>query len=431
LIFRLSKWAALACAAALAGCGGDGGPKTRGDAAGGAVRPNAAGSDGAASSAERGAGAGHTPEKRDFRVATYNAGLAVGVLKYAQERVSPLVRALADQKVDLLCVQEFWLEEHWDSLAAEVRDSLPNTFRLPPERVTASCEAREVEPVVACATASCSGRPLHELAYCMLRSCGRALEGLSPDCFQCLAANPQKSPAELARACMPAGSPEAGARRAGGPKRAGGPEDFRVYSGSFGTGILTNAEIVERDSLVLPSVLDRRAVLYTKLATPVGKLHAFCTHLTANLGSVPHPGRGSFQRDQEAQVDALLAFVERKAGSEAAVVLGDLNTGPAVAPHISAALPGHYDRLLRRGFLNPYASQEDVKCTYCFDNPLEGGRGTRGVLIDHVLLRGFEGRVAGDQMMRPMITVEHEGRPIQSGYSDHYGVIVTLSSSGS
>src|SRR4051794_19592041 len=56
------------------------------------------------------------PEKREFRVATYNAGLAVGVLKYTDERVEPLVRALSTERLDLLCVQEFWLEEHWQKL---------------------------------------------------------------------------------------------------------------------------------------------------------------------------------------------------------------------------------------------------------------------------------------------------------------------------
>jgi hypothetical protein len=109
------------------------------------------------------------------------------------------------------------------------------------------------------------------------------------------------------------------------------------------------------------------------------------------------------------------------------VLLGDLNTGPAISPHISPIMPRHYERLLGRGFLNPYAAQTDVQCTYCFDNPLEGKSGTHGYLIDHVLLRGFAGQVTGEQVMRPSLMVEQGGRPIRSGYSDHYGVIVTLS----
>jgi endonuclease/exonuclease/phosphatase family metal-dependent hydrolase len=214
-------------------------------------------------------------------------------------------------------------------------------------------------------------------------------------------------------------------------ERRAGPEDFRVYSGSYGTGILTNAAILERDARVLPSALDKRAVLFTKLATPLGELNAFCTHLTANITSVPHPGGASWRRDQAAQIDALLAFVEEKSAGKPALLLGDLNTGPAIAPHISASLPDHYARFVQSGFLNPYAAQRDVQCTYCFDNPLEGGRGTRGLLIDHVMLRGFPGRVEAGQIMRPQVVVEPAGKPVRIGPSDHYGVIVTLSPRGS
>lgn len=421
MISGLRRWTSGTLLVALASCGGDG-PKARGQAEG-AGRPQATEDSGVE---RRDADAQSRRQNRDFRVATYNAGLAVGVLKYAEERVAPLVRTLAEQRADLLCVQELWLEEHWQKLVLATKEVLPNTYRLPPEKVSGSCEAEELTPLVACATASCSGRPLHELAYCMLRSCARPLERLSPDCFQCLAASPRGSPADLALACAPRGKKE-GAPASASTRRKGGPESFRVYSGSSGTGLLTNAEILEQDALILPSVLDRRAVLYAKLATPVGELHTFCTHLTANLGGVPHPGRGSFQLDQSAQIDALIGFMEQKASGGTALLLGDLNTGPAVAPHISSILPRHYERLLGRGFLNPYASQADVKCTYCFDNPLEGKSGTRGHLIDHILLRNFTGRVTSEQMMRPSLMLEHGGRPVQSGYSDHYGVTVTLS----
>jgi endonuclease/exonuclease/phosphatase family metal-dependent hydrolase len=372
-----------------------------------------------------------------FRVATYNAGLAVGVLKYADERVQPLIQTLSEQPVDLLCVQEFWLEEHWKRLTNAMATALPNTFRLPPDAPEPNgCAEAEVRPLVQCALRSCSGLATHEVPYCLARSCPAQFASLSPGCFGCLAASPRKKPEELARACVRSGDPRdqsaAGARSPSGSRAAADPSAFRVYSGSAGTGILTNADILERDSLTLPSALDRRAVLYTKLATPVGELHAFCTHLTANLGSVPHPGPSTWQRDQSNQVDALLAFIDKKAGSKGAVILvGDLNTGPAIGPHIAPSLPSHYQRLVAQGFLNPYASQRDVKCTYCFDNPLEGGGGTRGLLIDHVLLRGFEGDVAGAQMMRSELTVDVGGRAVRSGFSDHYGVVVTLSKRGS
>jgi endonuclease/exonuclease/phosphatase family metal-dependent hydrolase len=362
-----------------------------------------------------------------FRVATFNAGLAMGVLKHVDERVDPLVRALAEQPVDLLCVQEFWLEEHWQKLVAATSRALPNTFRLPPDHGMSGCEKDETAPLVACAESRCAGLTQHALLPCLLRSCAARLTGLSAGCFNCLSANPRQGPDELAQTCQQARTKSAAGARP--PTRAGGAEALAAYSGSTGTGVLTSAEIVERDARTLPSAVDRRAVLYTKVAPPsLGELHVFCTHLTASMDGVPHPRARSWEDDQSAQLEALLAYIDEKTGGRGTtILLGDLNTGPGIAPAISARLPAHYGRVIARGFLNPYASQGDVKCTYCFDNPLDGKSGTRGLLVDHVLLRGFEGEAAGGQIMRQNVDIEVSGKKVRSGFSDHFGVRVTLS----
>ncbi|WP_437692114.1 endonuclease/exonuclease/phosphatase family protein [Sorangium sp. So ce176] len=414
--------ATLLCALALVACSGDKGrARESAGAPEGGAPPQPAAPEGAARD-----GAGPAPAT-PFRVATYNGGLAMGVLKYVDERAEPLIRALAEQPVDLLCVQEFWLEEHWQKLVAATSSTLPSTFRLPPGHEEGGCSEQETDPLVACAAQRCAGLTQHALLPCLLRSCSARLTSLSPDCFNCLAANPRKGPDELAQACLRTRPKSAAGARP--PARAGGAAAPEAYSGASGTAVLTNAEILERDSLVLPSAIDRRAVLYTRLSPPsLGELHVFCTHLTASLEGVPHPRNTSWQKDQSAQIDALLAYVDQKTGGRGAtLLLGDLNTGPAIAPSISARLPAHYDRLLARGFVNPYASQKDAKCTYCFDNPLDGGKGTRGLLIDHVLLRGFEGHVSGTQIMRSSLTIEAGKKKVKSGFSDHYGVLVTLS----
>ncbi|WP_438029170.1 endonuclease/exonuclease/phosphatase family protein [Sorangium sp. So ce233] len=419
--------ATLLCALALLACSGDKGRarESAGAPEGGAPPQAAAPQPGAPEGAAR-EGAGPKPAT-PFRVATYNGGLAMGVLKYVDERAEPLIRALAEQPVDMLCVQEFWLEEHWQKLVAATSSTLPNTFRLPPGHEDGGCSRQETDPLVACAAQRCAGLTQHALLPCLLQSCSARLTSLSPDCFNCLAANPRKGPDELAQACLRTQPKSAAGARP--PARAGGATAPEAYSGASGTAILTGAEILERDSLVLPSAIDRRAVLYTRLSPPsIGELHVFCTHLTASMEGVPHPRNTSWQKDQSAQIDALLAYVDRKTGGRGAtLLLGDLNTGPAIAPSISARLPAHYDRLLARGFVNPYASQKDAKCTYCFDNPLDGGKGTRGLLIDHVLLRGFEGQVSGTQIMRSSLTIEAGKKKVKSGFSDHYGLLVTLS----
>ncbi|WP_437736798.1 endonuclease/exonuclease/phosphatase family protein [Sorangium sp. So ce1335] len=414
--------ATILCALALLACSADKGrARESAGAPEGGVAPQAAAPEDAARE-----DAGPRPAT-PFRVATYNGGLAMGVMKYVDERAEPLIRALAEQPVDLLCVQEFWLEEHWQSLVAATSSTLRSTFRLPPGHEDGGCSKQETDPLVACAAERCARLKQHALLPCLLQSCPTRLTGLSPDCFNCLSANPRKGPDELAQACLRAQPKSAAGARP--PARAGGARAPEAYSGASGTAILTNAEILERDALVLPSAIDRRAVLYTRVSPPsIGELHVFCTHLTASMEGVPHPRNTTWQKDQSAQIDALLAYVDRKTGGRGAtLLLGDLNTGPAIAPSISARLPAHYDRLLARGFVNPYASQEDARCTYCFDNPLDGGKGTRGVLIDHVLLRGFEGDATGTQIMRSSLTIDAGKRKVKSGFSDHYGLLVTLS----
>jgi hypothetical protein len=65
-----------------------------------------------------------------FRAGTFNAGLAVGVLAHAEARVALVVQALVEEPLDLLCVKEFWLEEHWQRLVSAAAERLPCTHRL-------------------------------------------------------------------------------------------------------------------------------------------------------------------------------------------------------------------------------------------------------------------------------------------------------------
>src|SRR4051812_18396889 len=53
-----------------------------------------------------------------FRAATFNAGLAVGVVKLASERAEPVAAALPNLDADFICLQEVWLDEHWKRIVA-------------------------------------------------------------------------------------------------------------------------------------------------------------------------------------------------------------------------------------------------------------------------------------------------------------------------
>jgi hypothetical protein len=67
-----------------------------------------------------------------LKVATFNAGLAVGVLPNVGERLPHVLQALSALDVDVLFVQEFWLESHWDALCTRVRERFPHALRPKP-----------------------------------------------------------------------------------------------------------------------------------------------------------------------------------------------------------------------------------------------------------------------------------------------------------
>ncbi|WP_044249127.1 endonuclease/exonuclease/phosphatase family protein [Chondromyces apiculatus] len=448
-------WMGLVLALLVIGCGGEG---THASPAPGAAfrdaftahlppsaRPAASGAPGASAtsgapgeaSASTGAasrsGRGAARSRGPFRAGTFNAGLAVGILAHADARAEPVVKALAEEPLDLLCVQEFWLEEHWHQLTNATAERLPNTHHLAPDPGgTALCAPEDLGRLAVCAT-PCGGAR-SDAARCVLERCMHVLPTVSGGCLSCLGRDPRRSFTEFAQSCVDgaaAASAKAvkrGAREVRDARLTA--QTFYGYGGSFGTGLLTSAPITARDAYVFPSALARRGVLYARLDAPIGPVHAFCTHLTAEVGGVPHPAGGSWTADQRREIEALLAYVERKVPrGEPIVLLGDLNTGPAAAPSVSARLPGHFQRLIAWGFVDPSGVSGPPNCTYCSDNPLSGGQGTRGSLIDHVLLRGLSGASHRDLLRRPL-DVQVRGKRVRTGFSDHYGVVVDITPEG-
>ncbi|HEU4406109.1 MAG TPA: endonuclease/exonuclease/phosphatase family protein [Polyangiaceae bacterium] len=368
-------------------------------------------------------------ERGPFRIATFNAGLAVGYLPYAEERAPLVVDALARAPADLLCVQEFWLEAHWQALRTAAAPRFPHAYRLPPAAGAAAgptCSRAELAPLVACARQHCGGAGPGGLGGCVLQHCAEGARHMSADCLNCLIRNPVGGLETITAACSAPDPPGPVARAAPAPRP--GAEVF-AYGGSFGTGLLSREPLLETDALVFDATLNPRAALYARLRpASLGDLHVVCTHLTPAL-SAPL-GRGSPTAEQRAQVERLLAWIDQKARDGAPVALvGDLNAGPR-AGGADALLPQHYAKLLGAGFRNPYAARPDARCTFCPSNPLNGGGPGRGALIDHVLLRGYAGGASVEPFLREPVELEVGGRKLLRAYSDHYGLVATLSPAG-
>jgi endonuclease/exonuclease/phosphatase family metal-dependent hydrolase len=358
---------------------------------------------------------------KPLRVATFNAGLAPGVVKHAAERAPEVVAAIAAEDLDLVCVQEFWLEEHWAALRSATARALPHALR-PQARSdggTKPCTATELAPVARCALANCWTEGPARAAECAMQHCGRLAKKLGPECVGCLGRHPMRKIGEILEECVDPtlAEPELDPARA-----AAGP---RFFDGSYGIGLLSSERLEDTDRLDLDAAHHPRAVLHARVGHGERRLHVFCTHLTPILRGVAHPGGGSWASEQSRQVDALLDWVDRKAGARPALILGDLNTGPGIA-QIRARLPEHYARFVRAGFINPYLEAAEPVCTFCYDNPVIGGRGD-GLLIDHVLVRGFRGRVEATRFLDGRVDLPAGGSRVTTALSDHYGVIAELS----
>lgn len=207
-----------------------------------------------------------------------------------------------------------------------------------------------------------------------------------------------------------------------------GADAAYLFDGAFDVAILSAFPVEVHDTLVLDSFEVRASVEYALIDAPIGPLHVFCTHLASDVSRGPYGGEhGSYEGENDHQIQQLLAFVEEKTGGAApAVVLGDLGTGPEVAgTPLVAVWPTHYQRLIDAGFTNPYAAQPDVACTSCPDNSFRRPE-SDAKLTDHVLVRDVQLPTVVHRLHTEEVAVPVDGAPQGMHLSDHYGLQLTL-----
>ncbi|MFZ5894581.1 MAG: endonuclease/exonuclease/phosphatase family protein [Myxococcota bacterium] len=341
----------------------------------------------------------------ELRVATYNAALAPAFAPLVAERGEPVITALTQQasSLDLLCVQEFWLEDHWTALRDSAASQLPHAVRKPPRPGSGNCSEEELGKLVGCLQSSCSEHKDAELVSCATTNCAEAVVSLNPGCLGCV----MNHVAGDLTACV--GEPQ--------------PSDPAIFGGSFDVGLLSRYPILASDIKELTSYFVRVAALYAKLDVPgAGPVHAFCTHLGSPLDIVPYGGAyGSWHDEQRQQILELLGFIRQKThGSGRVLVLGDMNTGPAHAS-IHGEWQDNYIALTSNGLQNPYLAQGDADCTWCPSNTYHPD--AEPTLIDHILQSGFDGAstIGARLFVDPVQLTLTEGS-VAAHLSDHYGL---------
>jgi endonuclease/exonuclease/phosphatase family metal-dependent hydrolase len=341
---------------------------------------------------------------------TYNAALTDLFAEYAGERAPFVATALRDEAAatafDAMCLQEVWNDDDVDAIRRATADSLPTSMVLErqPEVQPSACDPDTLPPLEMCVRAACTDPPT---ADCILNSCGADYAAQSGSCRVCLAGQVGTNLVDdIIAGCTMENA-------------------IYQYDGGYGLMMLSGAAVLAQDQLELTSTLNRRAVMYMQLDTADGPLHAFCTHLASVYDDIPYPlDEGSWEQEQQAQLDALLAFVEAKAGSDGKVaVLGDLNVSPDGAQHVGEQ-EATYQRLIDAGLTNPYVDGNEA-CTFCGDNPLLDAD-EPSVVLDHVLLRNVAGGTTAARVFDDPIALDVNGMAVQSARSDHYGVRVLV-----
>jgi endonuclease/exonuclease/phosphatase family metal-dependent hydrolase len=351
---------------------------------------------------------------------SFNVGLAPGLSPLVLERGAQVIEAIAREaeltsgldQLDVLCAQEFWAEEQWSALVAATGQTWPNEVRMHPIPGVGRCSPEELEPLGACLATNCDVSA-EEILVCGQTACATEVASISGACLPCVLDNAPFGFEQVATECI-------------NPDAADDEREAALYGGAVDIGLLTNARVVASESRELDSYFVRAGVLYASLDDGSGAgIHVFCTHLGSPLGGLPYRGaHGDYEGEHDAQITQLLAFIDEKTDEDDKVVLlGDLNTGPAISG-LSPELPDHFARLVPgAGFENP--ALERPFCTWCKENSWLADD-TPESMIDHILLRGPHRAVVSSRPgFKTPVTIE--GLPEPGHLSDHFGVQLTLS----
>jgi endonuclease/exonuclease/phosphatase family metal-dependent hydrolase len=343
-----------------------------------------------------------------LRAITYNAALAPGFEPLAIERTPAVIFALTEAaaEADILCVQEFWETEALDALTASLTSELPHAVRMAKKPGKGGCSESEMMPLFSCLGTNCSEASPEEFVGCAVTACPVEVASLSGGCLGCV----MNHLSDLG-SCL-AEEPT--------------PSDPAIFGGNYDVGLYSRWPIQKVDKRELSSYFVRASVLHARIVVPkLGPVDTFCTHLGSDLGIVSYAGPyGSWEGEHQKQIEELLALVrEVNRNARPAIILGDLNTGPAKGLN-AAVLPEHFAELVEAGFDSVHDDQPSPSCTYCagttFREPSE-----RPELLDHILSARLPLRGAiSERLFDVPVSLGSDLPPFN--LSDHWGLKVSF-----
>ncbi len=349
------------------------------------------------------------PTETQVTVATFNAGLARNYVPFVDERLPAIIEDLNKLDADVLCLQEVWETSDVKAIVKGVKSSFPFNLRLDSSNSihartsgAPSCGSEDLKGLTVCVNENCA--TASDKTGCVMKKCGTHFLGLPSGCRTCLAANVSKPLTQIVSTCTSKGV-------------------SLGYDGANGLILLSRTKFEEVNNTSLGSFLMQRAILHGRVTVEGRDMNVFCTHLSTPVSEVEYGGKyESWKAEQLAQVKRAIEFVKEHAGSQPAILLGDLNLGPANTEwDVEAEFSDHFQLLLDAGFRSPY-TESHGQCTFCAIEAL-GAEGS-GRILDHALFLGLaEALFLPERILERNIEV---GDRMKVPLSDHYGVRVEM-----
>lgn len=357
-----------------------------------------------------------------FTAVTYNAGLAPGFVALSTPRIPAVAEAAGSLDVDLLCLQEVWTEKAANAVGGALEESGMMVFTHDTtgmgETGDDRCTIEEIQPAAECALKECSGLPKEDVSDCVVEKCTEAAVVMyfyAPKCLNCVIAQPGRSVDEIISVCVD------------------GPGASRLYGGRNSMILASRHEMRDKEAMDLPSSgANRVALMATVIIGGVGKVEVGCVHLSAD-GPIPptHPGFITWDSEREAQFRMVSDRLDERAQGRPTLLLGDMNFGKANGAAVKANNAELWGMTEELGFFSPAADADPPLCSACLDNSVSTGEeGEADSLIDHVFTRDigsvFSAWTARRYFDQKVGITGHDGDPVMTHPSDHYGVGVTF-----
>ncbi|OWF40506.1 uncharacterized protein LOC110463736 isoform X4 [Mizuhopecten yessoensis] len=305
-----------------------------------------------------------------IKIVTYNTALIDSNDFYA-ERKPEIISAIQTMDYDVLCLQEVFYGNDVIEIE-ENHGSHVKSFKIPLTQETDSegakappCAAAARNGTLNCVFTQCATLPLSQFVKCSFETCRADL--ISQACLSCLTYDARK----MEKRCIL----DKGAINPSGLMLLSKRKVLRVQYNYF-----------EDPDLKL---LFKRAYISAKIA---GVGTVICTHTTAFLGpayaeyTLRDQNIYSSWAEQNLAESMKLTALAKTNPSRAAIIVGDLNAGPAVPTDIAPLIEASYQHFINEGFTSPYV-HIDGRCTYCSANPLAPTEVTQNFVIDHVFIK--------------------------------------------